>query len=277
MAVSKLKRRSIFFWLLLLAVVVIVVAPLYWMVVTSLKTPREVIRAVPTLFPEIITFENYRTVVTQGIWGNFYNSVIVTGAATLLSIILAFLSSYALARYRFPFQLNKVFLIWVLVVRILPPIVLAVPLFTILNNIGIMNTLTGLVVSYQLFTLPYAIWIIFGFVKSLPLEFEQAATIDGASPARVLVSIVAPLVQSGLVATSIFALILAWNEFLFALLFVRTPRLLTLPVVVARFIGEYATLWGELMAIGLLSTLPILLFSNYVYRRLTEGFSLSLR
>ena len=203
--------------------------------------------------------------------------MIVAVSATLASIILAFLSSYALARYRFPFHLNRLFLIWVLVVRILPPIVLAVPLFTIFNRIGLINTLGGLIVAFQIYTLPYSIWIIYGFLKTLPKEYEEAARIDGASPLRVLVSIVAPLVRSGIIATSIFALILAWNEFLFALLFVRSPRLLTLPVVIARYIGEYTTQWGELMAIGLFASLPILIFSNVVYKKQTEGFSMSLK
>ncbi len=256
---------------------VITIIPVYWIAVTSLKNPREVIRPVPTLFPEAPTLENYVNVFARGIWGNFYNTVIIAVAATGISIVLAFLASYALSRHRFPLRFNRVFLIWVLLVRILPPIVLAAPLFSLFNGLGLVNSRLGLVVAFQVYTLPYAIWIIYGFVQSLPRDYEEAATIDGASPGRVLVSVVLPLVRPGILATSIFSLILAWNEFLFALLLVRTPRLLTLPVVIARFIGEYTTQWGELMAIGLLASLPIMLFSRVVYRQLTEGFSLSLK
>lgn len=272
----KILDRTVFI-LMVIFVVAIILIPIYWMVNTSLKTPREVIDPIPSFFPRTPTLANYKAVFKSGLWKNFSNSVIVAVSATLASIILAFLSSYALARYRFPFHLNRLFLIWVLVVRILPPIVLAVPLFTIFNRIGLINTLGGLIVAFQIYTLPYSIWIIYGFLKTLPKEYEEAARIDGASPLRVLVSIVAPLVRSGIIATSIFALILAWNEFLFALLFVRSPRLLTLPVVIARYIGEYTTQWGELMAIGLFASLPILIFSNVVYKKQTEGFSMSLK
>ncbi|HPZ15332.1 MAG TPA: carbohydrate ABC transporter permease [Sphaerochaeta sp.] len=272
----KILNRAVYA-LVIVFVVSIILIPIYWMINTSLKTPREVIDPIPSFFPRTPTLANYKAVFKSGLWKNFSNSVIVAVSATLASIILAFLSSYALARYRFPFHLNRLFLIWVLVVRILPPIVLAVPLFTIFNRIGLINTLGGLIVAFQIYTLPYSIWIIYGFLKTLPKEYEEAARIDGASPLRVLVSIVAPLVRSGIIATSIFALILAWNEFLFALLFVRSPRLLTLPVVIARYIGEYTTQWGELMAIGLFASLPILIFSNVVYKKQTEGFSMSLK
>jgi multiple sugar transport system permease protein len=272
----KILNRAVYA-LVIVFVVSIILIPIYWMINTSLKTPREVIDPIPSFFPRTPTLANYKAVFNSGLWKNFSNSVIVAVSATLASIALAFLSSYALARYRFPFHLNRVFLIWVLVVRILPPIVLAVPLFTIFNRIGLINTLGGLIIAFQIYTLPYSIWIIYGFLKTLPKEYEEAARIDGASPLRVLVSIVAPLVRSGIIATSIFALILAWNEFLFALLFVRSPRLLTLPVVIARYIGEYTTQWGELMAIGLFASLPILIFSNVVYKKQTEGFSMSLK
>lgn len=273
----KKHMNTLVFALVLIVLLAITITPIYWMINTSLKTPREVINPIPTLIPQTPTLDNYRTVFDSGLWKNFSNSVIVAISATSFSIVLAFLASYALVRYRFPFRMNKLFLVWVLVVRILPPIVLAVPLFTVFNQIGLINTLPGLIVAFQIYTLPYSIWIIYGFLKSLPVEFEEAATIDGASPLRILISIVAPLVRSGIIATSIFSLILAWNEFLFALLFVRSPKLLTLPVVISRFIGEYTTQWGELMAIGLFASLPILLFSNVVYKKQTEGFSMSLK
>jgi multiple sugar transport system permease protein len=273
----KKHMNTLVFALVLIVLLAITITPIYWMINTSLKTPREVINPIPTLTPQAPTLDNYRTVFDSGLWKNFSNSVIVAISATSFSIVLAFLASYALVRYRFPFRMNKLFLVWVLVVRILPPIVLAVPLFTVFNQIGLINTLPGLIVAFQIYTLPYSIWIIYGFLKSLPVEFEEAATIDGASPLRILISIVAPLVRSGIIATSIFSLILAWNEFLFALLFVRSPKLLTLPVVISRYIGEYTTQWGELMAIGLFASLPILLFSNVVYKKQTEGFSMSLK
>lgn len=270
-------RRGVIGWSLLGLVLAFVIAPIYWMVVTSLKTPREVISPVPTIWPHTLTFENYASVLQEGAAINFFNTVIVSVGAVGISIIVAFFAAYALARHRFPYRLNSIFLMWILAVRILPPIIVAVPLYEVFNDVGLMNTRLGLIVSYQVYTLPYSVWIIFGFIRSLPKEFEEQAFIDGASRMRTISSIVAPLLRSGIIATSIFALVLAWNEFVFALVFVRRPNLLTLPVVISRYIGEYVTLWGELMAIGLLATVPILLFSGHVYERLTKGFSMSLK
>lgn len=277
MSGGAMTRRGPLFWIILVVVVLAVLAPIYWIVATSVKTPTENILPTPTLFPRELTMNNYREVISAGIFGNFFNSVFVAAVATTVSLALSFLAAYALARHRFPLHLNNIFLIWVLAVKILPPIVLAIPLYTLFTRVDMMNNLWSLVVVYQIYTLPYCLWIIFGFVKALPIEYEQAATIDGASPSRILFSIVLPLTSGGIIATSIFSVIMAWNEFLFALLLIRTPSKLTLPLKVVTFIGEYETLWGELMAIGLLATLPILLFSGYVYKKLTHGFSMGLR
>ena len=274
---SALGKKSFIFWVFLGIVLLLIVAPIYWIVITSFKTPTENILPVPTLYPHVITLKNYVNVIQGGVFGNFYNSLFVAVISTVTSLALSFLAAYALGRHRFPFRLNNLFLIWVLAVKILPPIVLAIPLYTLFTGAGLINTRIGLVIVYQVYTLPYCLWIIFGFVKSLPIEFEQAATIDGASKTRILVSIVLPLTSGGIIATSIFSIIISWNEFLFALLFIRTPSLLTLPLKIVDFIGEYETLWGELMAIGLLATIPILIFSGYVYKRLTAGFAMGLR
>ncbi len=277
MAAATLNRKGPLFWVMLAVIVIVILGPIYWIVNTSLKTPTENIEPVPTLYPHEPTLQNYAEVIQGGVFRNFYNSLFVAAVSTTVSLALSFLAAYALARFRFPLKLNTVFLVWVLAVKILPPIVLAIPLYTLFTEMGLVNTLWGLVIVYQVYTLPYCLWIIFGFIKNMPIEFEQAATIDGASRMRVLVSIVLPLTSGGLVATSIFSVIIAWNEFLFALLFIRTPSKLTLPLKIVTFIGEYETLWGELMAIGILATLPVLIFSGYVYKRLTQGFSMGLR
>lgn len=274
---ATLNRKGPFFWVMLAVIVIAILGPIYWIVNTSLKTPTENIEPVPTLYPHEPTLRNYAEVIQGGVFRNFYNSLFVAAVSTTVSLALSFLAAYALARFRFPLKLNTVFLVWVLAVKILPPIVLAIPLYTLFTEMGLVNTLWGLVIVYQVYTLPYCLWIIFGFIKNMPIEFEQAATIDGASRMRVLTSIVLPLTSGGLVATSIFSVIIAWNEFLFALLFIRTPSKLTLPLKIVTFIGEYETLWGELMAIGILATLPVLVFSGYVYKRLTQGFSMGLR
>ena len=270
-------RKSPVFRAVIVVITLIVLFPIYWILVTALKTPLENIAPIPAIFPRVITLENFRGVITAGVFRNFGSSLFVAFVSTALSLVLAFSASYALARFRFPCRLNVIFLIWVLVVKILPPMVLAVPLYTLFAGAGLINRLWGLVLVNQVYTLPYCIWLLFGFIKSMPLEFEQAAQIDGASRMMTLTAVVLPLSSSGIIATAIFSIIIAWDEFLFALLFIRSPRLQTLPLKIVSYITEYETLWGELMAIGLLATVPVLLFTGYCCRRLTEGAAMGLK
>jgi multiple sugar transport system permease protein len=274
---SVMTRKGVFFWILLSVVLIAVLFPLYWILITALKTPLENIAPIPSLFPETITLDNFFSVMRSGFFKNLFNSLFVAFTSTFFSLVLAFLASYALLRYKFPYKLNVIFLIWVLVVKILPPMVLAIPLYTLFTKVKLINNLWGLILVYQVYTLPYCIWMLFGFMKNLPREFEQAAEIDGASKLKTLLNIVVPLSSSGIAATAIFSIIIAWDEFLFALLFIRSPSLQTLPLKIVSFITEYETLWGDLMSIGLLATVPVLFFSGYYYKRLTEGFSLGLK
>lgn len=251
--------------------------PLYWILITSLKTPREVILAVPTLVPRTVTLQNYLQVLQSGAMRNFVNSLVVAALSTGLSILLGFSAAYALSRYRFPLHCNMIFLVWVLVVKLLPPIVLSVPLYELFAAAGLLNSLWGLAVVYQVYTLPYALWILFGFVREIPQEIEEASQIDGAGPGTTLVRIIVPLSAGGIAATGIFCAIMAWDEFLFALLFVRRPRMFTLPLRIVNYITEYETEWGPLMAIGVLASIPLVLLTGFVYRKLSEGFAASLK
>ena len=265
------------FWVLLAIVLFVVFAPLYWIIITAFKTPLENISPIPSLFPKVLSVANFIRIFQAGFLKNLQNSLFVAASSTLVSLILGFLASYALVRHKFPCKLNLIFLIWVLGIKILPPMVLSIPLYTLFAKVRLINSLWGLILVYQSYTLPYCIWMQYGFLKALPLEFEQAAQLDGASRLKTLLYIVLPLSAGGIVATAIFSMIMAWDEFLFGLLFIRTPSLQTLPLKIASFITEYETLWGELMAIGLLATLPVLLFSAYYYRHLSDGFALQLK
>ena len=158
-----------------------------------------------------------------------------------------------------------------------PPIALAVPLYTVLKTGGLINTKLGVVVVYQVYTLPYCIWMLLGFIRDVPKELEEAASIDGASPLKIIWSIVFTFSAPGLVATAIFSMIMGWNEFIYALLFLRTPDAFTLPIHIANYITEYETLWGPLMSIGLLSSLPVLVLSGFLQKRLLKGFAMSLK
>jgi len=270
-------KHSPLFPIFMVLILVITLFPIYWIVVTSLKTPVENILPVPTLYPHRPTLENYQKVLFGGSLRNLWNSVFVTVASTLLSLILGFLAAYALVRYRFPLKFNVVFLVWIIIVKMLPPVVLAVPLYEMFSKMKLINNLWGLVLIFQVYTLPYCIWMLYGFLKSLPLEFEEAAEIDGASRLQIVKLIVFPLVQTGIIATAIFSIIVAWDEFLFSMLFIRSPELQTLPLAIVGYIGEFETLWGQLMAISVLAIIPIIVFVRFVYREMTSAYSLGLK
>lgn len=271
------RKRGILFPLAMALLLVVSLFPIYWIAVTSLKTPLENISAAPTLFPRKLTMENYAAVAAGGYLRNVGNSLAVTAASTGASLVLAFLASYALSRYRFPLRANKAFLVWIIMAKMLPPVVLAVPIYDLFAKMHLVNSIPGLILVYQVYTLPYCIWMLYGFVRALPREFEEAADIDGATNSQILWRIVFPLVRTGIIATAIFCIIVAWDEFLFALLFVRSPEKMTLPLVVSGFIGEFETLWGQLMAVGILATLPIIVFSRVVFRQMTTAYSLDLK
>lgn len=269
----KKKQDNPLFWICVLFMLVITLFPVYWIVATSLKGPLEVVLPNPTIVPKAPTLQNYVAVLQSGFLKNMLNSLVVSVGATTFSLLLSFTAAYALSRFKFPLAFNLVFMVWILLVKILPPVVLAIPLYTMFNSMRLINRLVGLILVYQVYTLPYCTWMLFGFLKGIPRTFEEAAEIDGASKSMVLWKIVAPMARTGLVATSIFSVIAAWDEFLFGLLFIRTPALRTLPLVIVDYIGEYETLWGNLMSIGLITSLPILVFSNFVYKHYTKGFS----
>ncbi|MCX7027726.1 MAG: carbohydrate ABC transporter permease [Spirochaetes bacterium] len=270
-------KRSPLFPVFLTLILVITLFPIYWIVITSLKTPVENILPVPTLFPKRFTLENYQKILQSGSIRSLWNSIFVTTSATMLSLTLGFLAAYALVRYKFPAKFNVIFLIWIILAKMLPPVVLAVPLFDMFAKLKLINNLWGLILVFQVYTLPYCIWMLFGFVKALPLEFEEAAEIDGASRFQTLRLIALPLIRTGIIATAIFCIIVAWDEFLFTMLFIRSPELLTLPLAIANYIGEFETMWGQLMGIGMLATIPIVVFSRIVYSQMTSAYSLGLK
>lgn len=265
-------------FVLVIIVLCYTLLPIYWIFITSLKPPIEYTTKTPTLVPINITLAHYHEVIFEQHFSRYLiNTVTIATSAVAISLVVAFLASYALARYRFPHKFDRLFLIWALLVRMVPPIALAIPLYMILKTSGLINTKLGVIIVYQIYTLPYCIWMLLGFIRDIPMEVEEAASIDGASPLRIIRSIVLPLAAPGLVTTAIFSMIMAWNEFIYALLFLRTPDAFTLPIHIANYITEYETLWGPLMSIGLLSSLPILVLSGFVQKRLMEGFTMSLR
>ena len=268
-----LKRTGLH--LLAFGTVLVALFPIWWLVNTSLKTPLEFLGGGITLFPRRPTLAHYREVVFErGFLRFFGNTAVVATAATAISLLVGSLAAYSLSRFRFPWKLDALFLVWALVIRTIPPIVFVVPLFIMFRELRLTNVRAILVLAYQIYTLPLAIWMLLGFFRAIPRELEEAALTDGASRIQALIRIVYPLVTPGLAATAIFCIITTWNEFIYALIFARVPEDFTIPIGIATFITEYRTLWGPLAAGSLLSSLPLLGFTAFVQKHLLRGFAL---
>jgi multiple sugar transport system permease protein len=255
----------------LLAYLVFLAFPLLWMLSEAFKSPREIISTRVNLIPEHPTFGNFTAAFQQqDLVHAAWNSLQVSVAASVLTIAIALPASYALARYRT--VLRQITLVWVLVSQVFPVILVVIPLFLILKDMDLANSLLGLILTYVVWTLPFALWMLQGYVRALPRDVEEAAQVDGASKLRTLISVILPLLTPGIVVTVLFAFISAWNEFFFALVLLQSPNLSTLPLTLARFVGAQGEVaLGPLAAGAMLATLPGLVVFGFLQRKLTSG------
>ena len=245
--------------------------PLLWLISSSLKSPREFASITPSILPKHLNFSNYSDALSeQGLVRGLGNSLQISIYSTILVLIVALPVSYALARFRS--RLRPLTNGWILVSQVFPVILIVIPLFMILRPLHLTNTIPGVVIVYMVWSLPFALWMLQGYVAAVPRELEEAASVDGASRLRTIVSIVMPLLRPGLIATAMFTFISAWNEFFFALVLLQDPQLKTLPLVLARFVGaEGQVQFGPLAAASVLATVPSLVFFAFLQRRLTSG------
>ncbi|TDW21322.1 carbohydrate ABC transporter permease [Kribbella kalugense] len=245
--------------------------PLLWLISSSLKSPQEFASITPTLLPKHFDLSNYTDALNeQGLIRGLGNSLQISIYTTILVLIVALPVSYALARFRS--RLRPLTNGWILVSQVFPVILIVIPLFMILRPLHLTNTIPGVVIVYMVWSLPFALWMLQGYVAAVPRELEEAASVDGASRLRTIVSIVMPLLRPGLIATAMFTFISSWNEFFFALVLLQDPQLKTLPLVLARFVGaEGQVQFGPLAAASVLATVPSLVFFAFLQRRLTSG------
>jgi multiple sugar transport system permease protein len=245
--------------------------PLAFLLITALKTQQEISSPEPTLLPDSLYLDNFSEAIEKtDFWRTARNSAVVATVTMVLTIVLAFPTAYALARFQT--RLRGAATGWILLSQVFPFILIIIPLFIVLRDLDMIDELRGLVLVYTVWALPFAIWMLRSYVAAIPTDLEEAGAIDGASRYRVLVSIVLPLLAPGLVATSLFTFIGSWNEFFFALVLIQSPERETLPLTLQRFVGsEGQVQLGELAAGALLSTIPSLLFFAFIQRRLTSG------
>jgi len=255
----------------LAAYVVFLGFPLVWLLSTAFKSTQEIALGASGLIPDAPTLSNFSDAIERAnLIDAGANSLKVAVASTIFTVALALPAAYGLARFRT--VLRPITLGWILVSQVFPTILVVVPLFLILKQFQLIDSLTGLTIVYVVFTLPFCLWMLIGFVSNIPRELEEAGAMDGAGRLRILVSIVFPLLRPGVVATALFAFISAWNEFMFALVLIQTPEKVTLPLTLSRFVGaEGQVQLGALAAASLLATIPSLVFFALIQRRLTSG------
>jgi N,N'-diacetylchitobiose transport system permease protein len=249
--------------------------PVLWMISTAFKPANEIYSLTPHPVPLHPTLANFKAVISGSVigmpyWNFLKNSLFVTIVAVAVSSLVALLAAIALARFRFRFR--TIYLIMLLIVQLLPQQALVIALFIDFRSLSLLDSLVGLIAVYTAFALPVTIWMLRNFAAAVPKELEEAAAIDGAGAWTVFWRIMLPMVAPGLVSTSVFAFIFAYNEFVFALTFLGTDTAkFTLPLYVQYFYGQNSTNWGAIMASSTLFTIPVLAFFLIIQRRLASG------
>lgn len=262
--------RRVLFYALVAAILFYTVFPFYWAIVTSLKSGSAIFRV--EFLPAAPTLENYRALFAeQSFARNIVNSLIVASVATAISLALAVTAAYALGRIKF--RGRAAILFTVLSISMFPQIAVLSGLFELIRAAGLYNTLTGLIFSNLILTLPFTTWVLTAFLRELPRELEDSAVMDGASSFRIMTEIFLPLMAPALAATGLLAFILAWNEFLFALTFTLSNEKRTVPVAIALITGAsaYELPWGRVMAASVIVTVPLIALVLLLQRHIVSG------
>lgn len=254
-----------------LVIAFLVLFPFFWMLSVSLKPGTEPFAIPAKLWPDQPTLENYVLAFRPEFRRYFLNSIVVSGATVLITVPLALLAAYSLTRYQF--RILSVFLAAVILAQFFPAGAMIIPIYKMVKAADLLDTYASLIIAYITVTLPVAIWMLRGFLTRVPKTLEEAAAIDGAKPLRAFFDIVVPLARPGIVATTVFVLIVTWQEFLFALSFTSTKEMRTLPVGMNDYIGQYGIRYGELMASSVMVSLPVVVIFFFLQRQFVSGLT----
>jgi multiple sugar transport system permease protein len=264
------------------AMALVVLAPFAWLVISSISPSAELLATHPHWIPDAPTLSRYRQIISAAPGGdnvaaNFrqamLNSLVVATFTTLISLVVGTLGGYAFARLRF--RLRRTSLFAFLTIYMLPPIALVIPLYLALAALGLLDTKTGLVITYCSIVTPFCLWTMSNYFLSMPPDLEEAARVDGCTRVGALVRVILPLARPGVLTTAMFGFLLAWDEFLYSLIFTSTSNAKTIPVAIAEFTGKFSSDFGLIAAGGVLASLPPLLlalvFQRYIVGGLTSG------
>ncbi len=255
-----------------LLVFAVMVFPVYWMVTTAFKPTRDIFANTPVWFPYHPTLANFDDAIHRPhFWADVKNSLIIVSVVVGLSLLLAILAALALAKFRF--YGRRAFIVLIIGVQMIPLNALIIPIYLVLSKAHQVDKLSGVIVTYMTFVLPFTVWTLRGFMLGVPKDLEEAAQVDGSTRFGAFVRILLPLIGPGLVATSIFAFIQAWNEYIMAYVLLHDPSKQTLTVWLASFTTSRGTAWGSLMAGATLTALPVVIFFALVQRKVAFGLT----
>ncbi len=258
-------------YLALLAYIIFLGFPLLWLISASFKSSAELNSLSISLIPRNFTLDNYPLALErQGLVSSAFNSLVVALGSTLLVILISIPAAYVLARIKG--KVRAVGVGWILVSQVFPVILIILPLFLILRTLNLTDSLVGLTLVHTTYTLPFALWMLQGYVAGIPVDLEEAGSVDGAGRLQVLARIIFPLLVPGIVATAMFSFVSSWNEFFFALVLLQSPENYTLPITLKMFIGgEGKVALGPLAAGSVLAAIPSIVFFSIMQRKLTRG------
>ncbi|QNP74825.1 carbohydrate ABC transporter permease [Streptomyces roseirectus] len=246
--------------------------PVYWMVLTAFRPATDILSLPPEFWPSDPTLANFtRAMGTETFWANARSSAVIGLGTVAVSLLVGTLAAFALARFRFAGR--KAFVVVILTVQMIPLAALVIPVYLLLNDAGLTDSLVGVIIVYLVFTLPFAVWMLQGFIAAIPVELEEAAMVDGCGRLGAFVRVVLPLLGPGLVATSVFAMVQAWNEYVLVYVLLSTPEKQTLSIWLVSFQTSFGTDYGGLMAGATLTALPVVVFFLAVHRKIAAGLA----
>ncbi|MDC7240910.1 MAG: carbohydrate ABC transporter permease [Spirochaetales bacterium] len=258
---------------MLAAALVLALMPLYWMVSLAIRSSAELGAGGLTIYPRSLSLEHIQAVFTSGaVMRPLLNSLTVTLLSLAVTMASGIAAAYVLGRSRLKSWINRPFLAWVLIIRVLPPITLAIPLFLMFNRMGLLGTRIPVILSHIMMNLPFVIWFLIPAIRVIPGELDESARIDGATEGRLFFSIILPLILPSAAAAGIFTFMYSWNEYLYAVIFVQSPSAFTLPVWLSTMNSEQEVVkWGELASGGIVSVMPLLTFALLMQQYLISG------
>ncbi len=250
----------------------VMIFPIYWMVSTAFKPGRDILSLNPVWIPTSITLDNFQTAINVPFfWNDVVNSLVVVLTVVVISVLLAFLAAVSVAR--FGFRGRAAFIVMVIGVQMVPLNALVIPIYLLLDQVGQVDSLLGVIAYYLAVVLPFMIWTLRGFIANIPVDLEESAMVDGATRVGAFMRIVFPLVAPGLVATAIYGFIQAWNEYIIAYVLLSSSSKQTLTIWLASFTTQHGTDWGGLMAGATLTALPVVAFFLIVQRQVQGGLT----